>query len=133
MPSGPRRRRTASCRTATRRRACCAFWTGRGPGEAHPGALNPLCISPIGRVPAPDPRAPMMPSPAEGAPPLAYGLPFAGLLLSIALLPLVRPHWWERRFPLVTAAWALLFALPFAALRGAEAAGEALLGAVAHE
>ena len=75
----------------------------------------------------------MMPSPAEGAPSLAYGLPFAGLLLSIALLPLVRPHWWERHFPLVTAAWALLFALPFAALRGAEAAGEALLGAVAHE
>ena len=75
----------------------------------------------------------MMPSHAEVAPTLAYGLPFAGLLLSIALLPLLRPHWWERHFPWVTAVWALLFALPFAALRGTEEAGRTLLEAVAHE
>ena len=64
---------------------------------------------------------------------LAFGLPFAGLLLSIALMPLLRPHVWERYFPLITAGWALLFALPFAALRGADVAGIALLEAIAHE
>ena len=33
--------------------------------------------------------------PAGAAPPLWTVLPFATLLLSIALLPLVRPTWWE--------------------------------------
>ncbi|RYC33356.1 sodium:proton antiporter [Lichenibacterium minor] len=75
----------------------------------------------------------MIPSPAAGAPSLLYGLPFAGLLLSIALMPLLAPHWWEKRFPLVTLAWASLFALPYAALHGVEEAGTALLGTVVHE
>ena len=72
--------------------------------------------------------------PADAGPPsLAFGLPFAGLLLSIALMPMLRPHWWERRFPWVTAAWALAFALPFAAVHGPGEAGRALLATVAHE
>ena len=72
--------------------------------------------------------------PADAGPPsLAFGLPFAGLLLSIALIPLLRPHWWERRFPWVTAAWAMAFALPFAMVRGTGEAGHALLAAIAHE
>ena len=75
----------------------------------------------------------MHPTQAVEAPSLAWGLPFAGLLLSIALLPLVAPHWWERRFAAVAAAWALLFALPYAAVRGPSQAGTALLGTVAHE
>jgi Na+/H+ antiporter NhaD/arsenite permease-like protein len=40
-------------------------------------------------------------------------LPFAGILLSIALIPLVAPHFWEHHFPKVSAFWALVFALPF--------------------
>lgn len=75
----------------------------------------------------------MTPTHPAGAPDLAWGLPFAGLLLSIALMPLVAPHRWERHFGLVTAGWALLFALPYAAARGARAAGEALLDTLAHE
>ena len=75
----------------------------------------------------------MPPNHAVGAPSLAFGLPFAGLLLSIALLPLVAPHWWERRFPLVAAGWALLFALPYALARGLGEAGAALPATVAHE
>ncbi len=74
----------------------------------------------------------MIPSAAE-AQTLAFGLPFAGLLASIALLPLVRPHVWERHFPLVTAAWALLFVLPFALVVGPGEAARALAGTVAHE
>ena len=45
--------------------------------------------------------------------PLWSGLPFAGILLSIALLPLLAPQFWHHHFDKVTAAWALVFALPF--------------------
>ena len=41
------------------------------------------------------------------------GLPFAGILLSIALFPLFAPHFWHRHFPKVSLAWALVFAIPF--------------------
>ena len=40
-------------------------------------------------------------------------LPFAGILMSLALLPLAFPHFWHRHFPKVSAFWALLFAIPF--------------------
>jgi Na+/H+ antiporter NhaD/arsenite permease-like protein len=58
-------------------------------------------------------------------------LPFAGMLLSIALLPLVAPVFWQRRFPLVTAAWMALTAIPFVAAFGAGAAHELAHVAVA--
>ena len=45
--------------------------------------------------------------------PLWSVLPFAGILLSIALLPLLTPHFWHHHFPKVSAFWALVFALPF--------------------
>jgi len=41
------------------------------------------------------------------------GLPFLGILLSIALFPLFAPHFWHRWYPLVALAWAVLFAVPF--------------------
>ena len=47
-----------------------------------------------------------------------WGLPFAGLLLSIALLPLLAPHFWHHHFGKLTAGWALAFLLPFAAMFG---------------
>ena len=40
-------------------------------------------------------------------------IPFAGILLSIALFPLVLPHFWHSHFGKVSAFWALLFAIPF--------------------
>jgi len=40
-------------------------------------------------------------------------IPFAGILLSIALCPLLAPHFWHRHFGKASAFWALLFALPF--------------------
>ncbi|MFH2052861.1 MAG: sodium:proton antiporter [bacterium] len=48
-----------------------------------------------------------------GALPLWTAIPFAGILLSIALFPLVAPHFWHRHFPKVSAFWALAFAVPF--------------------
>ena len=46
-------------------------------------------------------------------------LPFVGILLSIALFPLVAPRFWHHHYPKVSAAWALLLLVPFvAAYRG---------------
>jgi Na+/H+ antiporter NhaD/arsenite permease-like protein len=45
--------------------------------------------------------------------PLWSGFPFAGILLSIALLPLLLPQFWHHHFGKVTAAWTLVFAIPF--------------------
>jgi Na+/H+ antiporter NhaD/arsenite permease-like protein len=53
-------------------------------------------------------------------------LPFAGILLSIAVFPLLAPHFWHHHFPKVSAAWALLFAIPFVLRFGGEAVHELL-------
>ncbi|MCL4234613.1 MAG: sodium:proton antiporter, partial [Deltaproteobacteria bacterium] len=51
--------------------------------------------------------------------PLWSVIPFAGILLSIAIFPLVAPHFWHHHYPKIAAAWALVFAVPFlAAYRG---------------
>jgi Na+/H+ antiporter NhaD/arsenite permease-like protein len=42
-------------------------------------------------------------------------LPFAGMLLSIALFPLLAPRFWHHHYPKVSAAWAAVFLLPFLA------------------
>jgi Na+/H+ antiporter NhaD/arsenite permease-like protein len=57
-----------------------------------------------------------------------WGLPFAGLLLSIALMPLLMPQVWHHHFGKITAGWSLAFLLPFAAAFGPGVAG----GAVVH-
>ena len=51
-----------------------------------------------------------------------WGLPFAGILLSIALCPLLTPMFWHHHFGKVAAAWALAFLVPFAVLFGPGAA-----------
>lgn len=45
--------------------------------------------------------------------PLWSIIPFLGILLSIALFPLLAPHFWHRHFGKVSIFWALLFAFPF--------------------
>lgn len=47
--------------------------------------------------------------------PLWSIIPFVGILLSIALFPLLAPHFWHYHFPKVSAFWAFAFALPFLA------------------
>ena len=56
-----------------------------------------------------------------------WGVPFAGILLSIALMPLLVPSFWHHHFGKVAAAWALAFLLPFAIMFGAGQAGVALV------
>ena len=53
---------------------------------------------------------------------LAWAIPFAGILLSIALWPLVAPIFWHRHFGKIAAAWGLAFFIPFAVQFGAHAA-----------
>jgi len=45
--------------------------------------------------------------------PLWSILPFAGMLLSIALIPLFFPRFWHRQFANVSVFWAFVFAMPF--------------------
>lgn len=40
-------------------------------------------------------------------------IPFVGILLSIAIFPLLAPHFWHHHFGKVSAFWALVFAIPF--------------------
>ena len=52
--------------------------------------------------------------------PLWSVIPFVGVLLSIALFPLVAPHFWHRHYPKVSLAWAVIFVVPFVVVyRGA--------------
>ncbi|WP_444814686.1 sodium:proton antiporter [Variovorax flavidus] len=62
-----------------------------------------------------------------------WGAPFAGLLLSIALMPLLMPSFWHHHYGKVAAAWALAFLLPFAAIYGASLAGAQLVHALLAE
>ena len=43
---------------------------------------------------------------------LLWTLPFAGILLSIAIFPLANEHWWHENFGKVSAFWALLLLVP---------------------
>ncbi len=58
--------------------------------------------------------------------PLWSVIPFAGILLSIAIFPLVTPRFWHHHFGKVSAFWALVFAVPFVAFHGGEAMHEIL-------
>jgi Na+/H+ antiporter NhaD/arsenite permease-like protein len=56
----------------------------------------------------------------------AWALPFAGILLSIALLPLLAAHFWEHHQGKIAAVWGLLVLAPMAALLGPTTALHAL-------
>ena len=64
---------------------------------------------------------------------ILWGVPFAGILLSIAIMPLLAPMFWHHHFGKVSAAWALAFLLPFAAIYGIGAAGAGVVHALLAE
>jgi Na+/H+ antiporter NhaD/arsenite permease-like protein len=74
-----------------------------------------------------------MASPAEASLSIAWGLPFAGILLSIAAMPLVAGTFWHHHHGKVAAGWALAFLIPFAVVFGPGAAGGALVHTVMEE
>ncbi len=57
-----------------------------------------------------------------------WALPFVGILLSIAVLPLMAPHAWEHHQGKIAALWALLVAVPLLLTQGAGVTA----GALAH-
>ena len=62
--------------------------------------------------------------------PLWSCIPFAGMLLSIAIIPLIRPEWWEKKKPWVVLFWSLLFLIPFAVAYGLGTASERFLESI---
>jgi Na+/H+ antiporter NhaD/arsenite permease-like protein len=62
-----------------------------------------------------------------------WAVPFAGILLSIALFPLAAPAFWHRHFGKVAAAWALALLAPFAFAFGAHTALHVLAHALVAE
>ncbi len=58
---------------------------------------------------------------------MLWGLPFAGMLLSIALLPLLMPKIWHHHFGKITAGWMTLLLLPFVLTQGAGITGAMLV------
>lgn len=49
---------------------------------------------------------------------IVWGIPFVGMLLSIALLPLIAPRFWEHHFAKIAAFWSAAFLLPCAIVIG---------------
>lgn len=68
-----------------------------------------------------------MNSPVDGgALPLWWGSPFAGMLLSLAILPELAPRFWQRWFGIVAALWSAAFVWPFAMVFSVDAVGAIL-------
>ncbi|GLU32352.1 hypothetical protein Busp01_21940 [Trinickia caryophylli] len=63
----------------------------------------------------------------------AWALPFAGILLSIAVFPLIAPMFWHRHFGKIAAAWAFAFLVPFAIAFGMGPAFDTLAHALVAE
>lgn len=62
-----------------------------------------------------------------------WSIPFAGLLLSIALCPLLLPQFWHHHFGKVTIAWGLAFLVPCAVVFGVDTAVSGALHAFSAE
>lgn len=65
--------------------------------------------------------------------PIWLCIPFAGLLLCIALLPLIRPKWWEEHQGLVSAAWIAAMAVTFCLVYGAGKTAETVLECIVND
>jgi Na+/H+ antiporter NhaD/arsenite permease-like protein len=64
---------------------------------------------------------------------LPWALPFVGMLLSIAILPLATPHLWHHHFGKISAMWSALVLVPAAIVFGAGAAAGVLAHTLALE
>ena len=58
---------------------------------------------------------------------LIWVVPFVGILLSIALFPLLAPHFWHRHFGKIALFWSALFLIPFTVAEGVGTAVEEVL------
>lgn len=70
---------------------------------------------------------------STAVPSLLYCIPFAGILLCIALFPLVMPTWWEDHQAPVVLAWSLAFIVPFVMGFGAHHTAEVVLECIIND
>lgn len=63
--------------------------------------------------------------------PLWSAIPFAGILLSIALFPLLAPQFWHHHYPKISLVWGVLLTVPFVWVYRGEAMHEILHVALA--
>ena len=64
---------------------------------------------------------------------LIWAAPFLGLLLSIALFPLIAPAFWHHHFGKISALWAMAFLLPAASVYSVGTAVGVVLHALVDE
>ena len=57
-------------------------------------------------------------------------IPFVGMLLSIAIMPMVKAEWWEKHQLAVAVFWSLVFLVPFVIAYGWEITAEELAESV---
>ncbi len=62
-----------------------------------------------------------------------WGIPFAGILLSIALMPLLAADFWHHHYGKIAAFWSLAFLVPFSTVFGVSVAGVNLVHALLAE
>ena len=60
-------------------------------------------------------------------------IPFAGLLLCIAVMPLIKAEWWEAHQPHVVLMWILLMVIPSAVVYGTGKATETVLECIVND
>lgn len=65
--------------------------------------------------------------------PIWMCIPFAGLLLCIAVFPLVKEEWWEKNRLYAVIFWSLLFIIPFAVKYGMGTAAETVLECIIND
>ncbi len=99
---------------------------------ANPRQIIPLLfLAGLGLAPAPALAAAEPASPGLGTVlPAWSALPFVGILLSIALFPLLASRFWHHHYPKVALAWGLVLVIPFVWIYGGEAVHEILHMAV---
>ncbi|ABF09324.1 Na+/H+ antiporter NhaD/arsenite permease-like protein [Cupriavidus metallidurans] len=88
---------------------CLLALVGLLPGWGHAADLDGAALAPI------------------------WGLPFAGILLSIALFPLFAPKLWHYHYGKIAAAWGVLFLVPFATVFGMHTAAANVVHALLSE
>jgi Na+/H+ antiporter NhaD/arsenite permease-like protein len=76
---------------------------------------------------------PGLAAPAGPPPGLQWGIPFAGVLLSIAVLPMLVPRFWHSRMGLVALGWSLALLVPQALVEGPGVAAAAAWHAILIE
>ena len=65
--------------------------------------------------------------------PLWLCIPFAGLLLCIAIMPLVKAEWWESHQLHAVILWSILFIIPFAITQSVGTAAETVLECIIND